>query len=294
VNAPSAQINERSAVCLLALADLTPARKWSEASAPLRGITQMMDWFREHYKKSYAPNTRETVRRQTMHQFVQMGLAVQNPDDPGRAINSPKWSYRLSEPALGFLRTFGAEALQAALAEYLSAVQNLLKRIDRDIPRIPVACLMVAQSRSQPGWQNELIKAIIEEFCPRFAPRGTVLYVGDAGDKFVVNEAGAFAEMGIVLDPHGKMPDVVVHHTTKNWLLLIEAVTSHGPVHQKRPNELKTLFQRHPGLVFVTAFPSRRAMVKYLAQVSWESEVWVADDADHMIHFNGERFLGPY
>jgi adenine-specific DNA-methyltransferase len=139
-----------------------------------------------------------------------------------------------------------------------------------------------------------LIKAIIEEFCPRFAPRGTVLYVGDAGDKFVVNEAGAFAEMGIVLDPHGKMPDVVVHHTTKNWLLLIEAVTSHGPVHQKRPNELKTLFQRHPGLVFVTAFPSRRAMVKYLAQVSWESEVWVADDADHMIHFNGERFLGPY
>jgi adenine-specific DNA-methyltransferase len=151
VNAPSAQINERSAVCLLALADLTPARKWSEASAPLRGIRQMMDWFREHYKKSYAPNTRETVRRQTMHQFVQMGLAVQNPDDPGRAINSPKWSYRLSEPALELLRTFGTEAWQAALAEYLSAVQNLLKRIDRDIPRIPVACLMVAQSRSQPA-----------------------------------------------------------------------------------------------------------------------------------------------
>jgi adenine-specific DNA-methyltransferase len=145
------------------------------------------------------------------------------------------------------------------------------------------------------GGQNILIKDILESFCPRFTPGGVVLYIGDAGDKFIINETQRFREMGIELDPHGKMPDVVVYHTQQDWLVLIEAVTSHGPVNLKRHNELKQLFQLScKGLVFVTAFPSRREMTRYLAEISWETEVWVADQPDHMIHFNGERFLGPY
>jgi len=294
VNASTAQINDRSALCLLALADLTPAKGWNEATSPLRGITQMMDWFRKHYGKDYAPNTRETVRRQTMHQFVQMGLAIENPDKPSRPINSPKWCYKLSAPAVALIHSFGTDAWQVQLSDYLAAVGNLLARLDRDMPRIPVTLPDGRAIEISAGGQNELIKHIVEEFCPRFAPAGTVLYVGDAGEKFVINEAGEFAKMGIVLDPHGKMPDVVIHHRKNNWLLLIEAVTSHGPVDLKRRNELKKLFANGPGLVFVTAFPSRSIMVRYLSQISWESEVWIAEDPNHMIHFNGERFLGPY
>ncbi len=91
------------------------------------------------------------------------------------------------------------------------------------------------------------------------------------------------------------MPDVVVHFVAKNWLLLVEAVTSHGPVSPKRMSELKALFAgSKAGLVFVTAFPNRKTLLKYLDQIAWETEVWVADSPDHMIHFNGERFLGPY
>ena len=91
------------------------------------------------------------------------------------------------------------------------------------------------------------------------------------------------------------MPDVVIHHTARNWLILVEAVTSHGPVSPKRMAELRRLFSGSAaGLVFVTAFPDRRTMHKYLDQISWETEVWVADSPDHMIHFDGERFLGPY
>lgn len=94
---------------------------------------------------------------------------------------------------------------------------------------------------------------------------------------------------------HGKMPDVVIHHTQKNWLVLVEAVTSHGPVNAKRRGELKTLFKNSKaGLVFVTAFLSRQGLVKYLPEISWETEVWVAESPSHLIHFNGERFLGPY
>jgi adenine-specific DNA-methyltransferase len=145
------------------------------------------------------------------------------------------------------------------------------------------------------GGQNMLIKDILENFCPRFTPGGSVLYVGDAGDKFIINETQKLREIGLELDPHGKMPDLVIYYERQNWLVLIEAVTSHGPVNLKRRNELKQLFQSsNKGLVFVTAFPTRKEMTRYLAEISWETEVWVADQPDHMIHFNGERFLGPY
>jgi len=94
------------------------------------------------------------------------------------------------------------------------------------------------------------------------------------------------------VDPHGKMPDVVVYHVQKKWLVLIEAVTSHGPVDGKRRDELKRLFADcKAGLVFVTAFLDRGRNGQVLGDISWETEVWVADAPSHMIHFNGERFL---
>jgi len=140
-----------------------------------------------------------------------------------------------------------------------------------------------------------LIKAIIEQFCPAFAPGGVLIYIGDTENKFVHLEIAELASLGVTLDSAAKMPDVIVHYTKKNWLLLIEAVTSAGPVDGKRRKELKELFAGcKAGLVFVTAFETRRSMQSFLSHIAWESEVWIAEDADHMIHFNGERFLGPY
>ena len=140
-----------------------------------------------------------------------------------------------------------------------------------------------------------LVKAVIEHFCPAFAPSGLVLYIGDTENKFVHLETAGLAALGVTLDSAAKIPDVIIHDTKRNWLLLIEAVTSAGPVDGKRRKELKDLFAGcKAGLVFVTAFENRRTMQKFIAHIAWESEVWIAEDPDHMIHFNGERFLGPY
>lgn len=145
------------------------------------------------------------------------------------------------------------------------------------------------------GGQNELVKKIVEEFCPRFTPGGVLVYVGDTGKKQRHLEERYLRRLGFMFDQHGKMPDVVVHLSRKNWLVLIEAVTSHGPISLKRHNELKALFTGvKAGLVFVTAFLNRRAMTKHLAEIAWETEAWVAEAPSHIIHFNGERFLGPY
>lgn len=149
--------------------------------------------------------------------------------------------------------------------------------------------------RVSAGDDTRLIKRVVERFCPRWYPGGVVLYIGDTENSFVHLKTAGLAALGVTVDSAAKIPDVIVHDRAKNWLLLIEAVTSAGPVDGKRRKELKDLFAGcKAGLVFVTAFENRRSMQTFVSQIAWESEVWIAEDPDHMIHFNGERFLGPY
>ncbi len=294
---PKAQQNERSALTLLALLDLLPDVKWSKASAPPCGITPMMDWFAEHYGKRYAPNTRETVRRQTVHQFLEAGIIIANPDDSARPINSPDTVYQVEKGALGLLRTYDTNQWEKNLRAWLTSVETLKVRCarERKMARIPLKLTTGEKIDLSPGGQNVLVKNIVEEFCSRFTPGGKPIYIGDTDTKWAYFDKAALARLGVTVDSHGKMPDVVVYHAPKKWLVLIEAVTSHGPVDGKRHAELKRLFARcNVGLVFVTAFLDRAAMVRFLGDISWETEVWVADAPSHLIHFNGERFLGPY
>lgn len=294
---PLQQLNERSALTLLALLGLKPGDSWDKASDPLMGITPMMEFFAEHYAKKYAPNTRETVRRQTVHQFVQAVLIVPNPDKPSRPTNSPKAVYQIEPSALKLLRGLGKPGWKTRLGEYLRTVETLKKRYarDREKQRIPVTLAEGQDIRLSPGGQNVLVKKIIDDFCQFFTPGGRIIYVGDTQTKWAYFDPKALKSLGVEIEEHGKMPDVVVHHVEKDWLVLIEAVTSHGPVNPKRRQELKELFAKsQAGLVFVTAFMDRRTMIKYLDDISWDTEVWIADYPTHLTHLNGERFLGPY
>ena len=297
LSVPREQQNERSALALLTLLGMTPGKRWSEAEAPLLGITEMINVFRDQFGKKYAPNTRETVRRFTVHQFVQLGLVVANPDDPRRPVNSPDNRYQAAPALLKLARTYGSPPWMNDLRGFLKSAEGLgrLRPRAREMVLIPVRLPNSTELKITAGGQNVLVKKIVEDFCPRFTPGGVVVYVGDTGDKQRHIEPGYFEQLGVRMDEQGKIPDVVVHLPEKNWLVLIEAVTSHGPIGLKRHNELKNLFKgARAGLVFVTSFLTRRAMTKYLADIAWETEVWVAEAPSHIIHFNGERFLGPY
>lgn len=294
---PPAQQNERSALCLLALVDLHPDGSWQELKNPLLGITPIMDWMRDEYQKTYAPNSRETVRRQTMHQFVEAGIALYNPDKPDRPVNSPKAVYQISPAALALLTCYGTANWETALTEHMAAIGSLTETYARAREQhlVPVALPTGEAINLSPGDHSVLIKQIIEDFAPRFAQGSDLLYAGDTGSKYGYYDSERLKQLGIVVDKHGKMPDVVLHYTERNWLLLVESVTSHGPVDAKRHGELQALFaSATPGLVYVTAFPNRQIMAQYLPSIAWETEVWTADAPTHLIHFNGERFLGPY
>jgi type II restriction enzyme len=179
-------------------------------------------------------------------------------------------------------RPFDADGIREALDAFVEA--GIVKRVEHEAPR-----------KFSRRANRALLGAVVTKFCARWTPAGRVLYVGDTDTKFAYFDKSGLGKLGVHLEEHGKMPDVIIHYTKKNWLLLIEAVTSHGPVDPKRHQELKHLFAKSKaGLVYVTAFLTRKDMVAHLGQISWETEVWVAESPTHMIHFNGERFLGPY
>lgn len=287
--------NERSALVFLALLSLDPEAEWNDAANPMLGTRAIMDFIRDVYGKNYAPNTRERVRRFTLHQFAEAHLVVQNADQPKRPVNSPKWNYQVSPEALAVVRLHGTDGYGPALDVYLALVPGLKARYAaaRELDRIPLTLPDGENFTLSPGGQNVLLKSMVEDFCQRFTPGGQVLYIGDAGDKWALLKTERLATLGIVVDEHGKLPDLVVYLPDRNWLVLMEAASSHGPVDAKRRGELAALFAGSTAtLVYISCFPDRAEYRKYVDRIAWESEVWCADHPTHMIHYNGVRVLG--
>ena len=241
---PVRQRNEVAAYTLLALAGLGPRSKWNQAESPLMGIMPIIEFIGGKHGIRYAPNTRETVRDEAVKHFVEYGLLLRNPDQPDRPVNSGKTVYQIEPGALELLRAFGTKDWPMLLEDYLKRRAGVLKELmrGRSMVRIPVTLPGGKKVELSPGGQNPLMREIVHEFCPRFAPGGEVLYLGDAENKFAHLEAGRLGELGVRLSSAAKIHDVMVFDQRRNWLLLIEAVTSAGPLDGKRRKELKDLF----------------------------------------------------
>jgi len=297
IGMPRAQLNDRTALTLLALLNLTPEKTWSEIERPLMGVTPIMDWIRDHYRKDYAPNTRETIRRQSLHQFLQSGIIESNPDDPERPTNSPYFCYQVTKEFYSALLAYNTYAWESNIQDFKKERPSLVDKYRRvrEVARIPVELPEEENFTLSPGSHSKLIEKIISSLRPRFASDSDVIYIGDTGGKTDYYKKEIFESIGVFLDDHGKMPDVILIDTNKKWLYLIESVTSHGPVDPKRYIELRELFgQISYGLIYISCFEDRSTFSKYVTDISWETEVWIADSPDHLIHFDGENFLGPY
>ena len=223
---PRPQQNERTALCLLCLLDMTPAKTWSQAGNPLVGITPIMDWSRTHYGKEYAPNTRETFRRQSMHQFVDAGICLYNPDKPDRPVNSPYAVYQIEPNLLAVLKTYGTAQYEPLLHAYQQQQQSLAQMYARarDMAMIPLELANGQTIQLSAGNHSQLIKDIVESFGSRYVPGGQLVYVGDTGDKHGFFDIALLKSLGVELDNHGKLPDVVIYNPEKNWLFLIESI----------------------------------------------------------------------
>lgn len=294
---PDAQQNEISGYTLLALCNIREKDKWSKAFKQSHGVSKgIMAFISENYGKEYAPNTRETVRRQVLHQFVQAGIADYNPDIPNLPVNSPRAHYAISVIALETIKTFRTRKWKESVTQFKNQIGELKKIYskNRNMSRVPIKLPNGKVLLLSPGKHNLVQAAIVEEFASRFAIASTLLYLGDAEKKNLHIDKKKLKSIGIPITEHSKLPDVVIYDESKNWLYLIEAVTSHGPMSPKRVLELEEFLTNcKAGKIYISAFPNFSEFRKHTKNIAWDTEVWIMEFPEHMIHFNGDRFLGP-
>ncbi|MCF8359684.1 MAG: hypothetical protein K9H26_13060 [Prolixibacteraceae bacterium] len=294
---PDAQQNEISGYTLLALCNIKENDKWSKAFRQSHGVSKgIMKFISENYQKEYAPNTRETFRRQVLHQFVQAGIADYNPDIPDLPVNSPRAHYAISEIALETIKTYRTRNWKKSLENFVSKIGGLKEKYskDREMSRVPLKLSDGRVLMLSPGKHNEVQAAVVEEFASRFAQSSVLLYVGDTENKDLHIDKETLEKIGIPITEHSKLPDIVIYDESKKWLYLIEAVTSHGPMTPKRIVELEEFLKDcKAGKIYVSAFPDFSEFKKHTSEIAWDTEVWIMEFPEHMIHFNGDRFLGP-
>lgn len=294
LNAMQVPTKQQNALCccvLLAMAGLVEATSWQDATNEWIRIHDVIAFSNNNYGTTYAENSRETFRKQAMHHFRNAAFI----EDNGEATNSPNYRYRLTDEMLKLVQSFGTDQWDTKLTSFQNNHETLVrmyasKRVRRKMP----VKINGEDFTFSPGDHNQLQKAIIEEFAPRFAPNSECLYVGDTIEKDLVKNEDKLHKLGFTITLHDKMPDVVLYSEEKNWLYFIEAVTSVGPMEPKRIKEIEEMTAGvTAGKIYVTAFLNFKTFKKFSETLAWETEVWIADMPDHMIHLNGDKFLGP-
>lgn len=291
IGMPKAQQADICCYVILAMAGIKPDMSWSEATNEWIRIHDIIQFVNTFYGMSYAENSRETFRKQALHRFRTAALI----EDNGKATNSPNYCYRITDETISLIRTFRTAEWNTELEKFKASHSTLIEKYTskKRMEMMPV-CINGEKLKFSPGKHNALQRAIIEEFAPRFAPNCECLYVGDTIKKDLIKNSDKLARLGFAITNHDKMPDIVLYTPDKDWIYFIEAVTSVGPMNPQRIIEIESMTKNvSAGKVFVTAFPNFDTYKKFSDQLAWETEVWLSDMPDHMIHLNGDKFLGP-
>ena len=291
VGMPKAQQADICCYVILAMAGIKPNMSWSEATNEWIRIHDIIQFANIYYGATYAENSRETFRKQALHRFRTAALV----EDNGKATNSPNYRYRLTDETLQLLKAVGTKQEQTELNRFLAYHEKLMDiyASKKKMTMMPVKINGLDFSFSA-GKHNELQKAIIEEFAPRFAPNSECLYVGDTIEKDLVKNVDKLEKLGFEITLHDKMPDVVLYREDKDWIYFVESVTSVGPMDPKRILEIEEMTKDvKAGKVYVTAFLDFKTYKRFSENLAWETEVWIAEMPEHMIHLNGDRFMGP-
>lgn len=291
IGMPKAQQADMCCYVILAMAGVKPDMSWSEATNEWVRIHDIIQFVNTFYDMSYAENSRETFRKQALHRFRTAALI----EDNGKATNSPNYRYRLTEETVQILRTMGTPKRNESIKRFLCYHEKLidLYASKKKMTMMPVK-INGESFKFSTGKHNELQKAIIEEFAPRFALNSECLYVGDTIEKDLVKNVEKLKALGLEITLHDKMPDVVLYREDKDWIYFVESVTSVDPMDSKRILEITEMTKDvTAGKIFVTAFPDFKTYKKFAEELAWETEVWIAEMPEHMIHLNGDRFMGP-
>ncbi|OGV34656.1 MAG: hypothetical protein A2020_00375 [Lentisphaerae bacterium GWF2_45_14] len=292
---------EKMAMAFLAVADLKRGSQWKDAKQSGGGrapqTRQIIDYINNNFGEQISSGSYDDIRRKDLKLMTVAGIIERSANNPTASTNNPTRGYALNPEFAEAVRAYGTSAWQDIVNKLIAKTGTLHARLaaKREITTIPVVIPGGKTLSFGPGEHNQLQKAVIEKFLPNFGFGAEVLYVGDSSDKFKHLEKEKLEQLSFFKIAHEELPDVIAYSKKKNWLFLIEAVHSSGPIHALRLAELKRLTRKcSTDIVYVTAFLDRATFRKYAPEIAWETEVWIADTPEHLIHYNGDKFLGPH
>ncbi len=250
----------------------------------------------DHFGENISSGTYDDIRRKDLKLLVDEGLVVNSSELDQAATNNPNRGYTLSAPFANLIKMYGTSKWDKQLAYFIDVHQNAKEELERKraMERIPVTLPSGVTLELSTGEHNLLQKKIVEDFLSLFGMGAEVLYIGDSIDKYLHRDTEALQQLHITLE-HGTLPDIVAYSCEKNLLFLIEAYHSSNPMNGERVSTLKQLVvDSGANVVYVTAFLNKREGLKHLKELAWETEVWFANEPEHMIHLNGCKFLEIY
>jgi hypothetical protein len=292
---------EKMAMSFLALCKVNKASSWDKAESHAQGhilrTRQIIEYINENFEESISSGSYDDIRRKDLVRPVGMGLIVKSANNPDADTNDGTRGYALEDTFAELVKSYGTPQWNDKLS-YFEIDQDYIDQFQgkRELKKLEVSLDQGVTITLDDGPHNQIQKAVVEEFLPIFGHGSTVLYIGDTSEKQMHKYSEKMKEIGLDIADRGMLPDIVAFSDDKQWVYLIEAVHSSNPLNAERCIELKrTVLNDCPyGVVFVTAFLTRKDFAKWMPQIAWETEVWLAENPNHMIHFNGDRFLGPH
>lgn len=288
---------ERMAKACLAVGKIK--KDFSEACSFEDGFTRTRDiitFENKNFGEDISPGSYDDIRRQDLKLLVEAGIVVNSSSTEEQATNNPSRGYGLSTSFANLLHSFGSSRWKILLNEFRKETKSLKEELERrrDLQKVPVTLPNGKTIVLSYGEHNNLQKAIIEVFLPLFGLGAEVLYVGDTKDKFLHLEKAELEKIKFFTLEHEELPDVVAYSREKNLLYLIEAYHSTGEWDEIRVRKVKRKLEESgctANVVFFTAFENKNIFKQKAKDIAWETEVWIADSPEHLVHFNGYKFL---
>lgn len=290
---------ERMAVSFLACGDIKDLKDFKNVKDYTDNYSlktrEIIEYVNLHFNETISSGSYDDIRRKDLKLLTVAEIVLQS--SPNSATNDSTRGYCINPLYAGLIKSFGSKDWEKTVKNILKGVEPLSQKLkrQREIQKVSVSLPSGGKLDFSPGEHNDLQKAIIEDFLPRYGYGADVLYVGDTADKYLHLEKEKLEKLNFFEISHDELPDVIAYSKKKNWLYLIEAVHSSGPISEIRLLQLQKLTKDcKADIVYVTAFLTRAKFRQFMVDIAWETEVWIADNPDHLVHFNGDKFLGPY
>jgi len=292
------RILEGMALAFLAVTDIKCTGDWANAKdLNNRSMTtrDIISYCNENFNEERSSGSYDGVRKKDLRDLTLSNIVVNSM--PNSDPNDSTRGYSLNPVYADLVRNYGSYDWEEKVSSFISSTTTYRARVEqkRNIKKVMITLPDGTALDFSYGTHNELQKAIIEDFLPLFGFGAQLLYVGDTVDRNSFKEDTILKELGFFEIERGALPDIIAYSYEKNWLFVIEAVYSCNPVTIYRKLKIEELAaQCTADIIFVSAFPDKKTFKKFSSEIAWETEVWIANIPDHMIHFNGDKFFGPY